>query len=110
MTQLTPEEEVQFTVFNMVAFDAHRLECKERDVIPPCWLCMNDNARQRIRQKMADIFAKATRSTQTIATAEESINRQFSVQFNPQLQLWKAAELERKQGRDENDPHAFFME
>jgi hypothetical protein len=112
MTPLTPEQESEFTIFNCAVYDMHRKESRETESIPPCWLCMSDNAKQTAKEKFAAWFSGAVHAIVPMSVAD--VERRVQREFNSPVMLdsvakWKAAELEYKRLReDENNPRAFF--
>jgi hypothetical protein len=112
MTPLTPEQEAEFTIFNCAVYDLHRTECQQRESIPPCWLCMSDNAKQEAKEKFAAWLSGAMQVVVpfTVEVAERKTNERFGDKLDHAVKAWKSAELEYKRLReDENNPRAFFV-
>lgn len=103
---LTAEELTELSAFNCVAFDLHRTET---DQIPPCWLCMSDDARKNIRERLvAYLNDRAPNLTGwTVEMAEKFARRHVSIH---DLDQWRHAEAAYKQLRAEQHPRAYFAE
>lgn len=113
MIPLTPEQEAEFTIFNCAVYDLHRTECQQRESIPPCWLCMSDNAKKEAKEKFASWLSGAMQVLVpfTVERAEKHVAEQFGTKLADKVRLWKEAELEYKRIReDEHNPRAFFAE
>jgi hypothetical protein len=112
MTPLTPEQEAEFTIFNCAVYDLHRKQCLGVS-IPPCWLCMSDNAKTEAKEKFVAWLSGAMQVLVplTVERAIQIVNERFSRSMAESVRLWKDAELEFKRLReDENNPRAFFAE
>lgn len=110
---LTDLEESEFTAFNALAYDLHRVECKQRDSIPPCWLCMSDEAKIECRKKMAVCLTEMMNTIVPfdVKSAEIYIKSRKNQEIEKKVLLWKQAETEFKRLRvEEHNPRAFFAE
>jgi hypothetical protein len=104
---LTDAEKQEFTLVNLAAYDLHRVKSKQEDSIPPCWLCMSENAKTRVRQELFQTLKKPG-----MEFTEETLERAMQGVPGAQSKLdaWIEAETLYKQYRAEGNPRAFFAE
>lgn len=101
----TEEEKEEFTYFNLAAFDNHRKVSADKGEIPPCWLCMTDEAKEVAKTALLEVL----RGSLFLCVTEESAETLIMSKIpEPLLMAWAEAEAERKSGREVNDPHAWF--
>jgi len=107
MNILTIEEEAEFTPLNAVAYDLYRKNCQEKDMIPVCWLCISNQAKDEARDALYEWLGKEVPRTQpyTYETASKLINK---IETDDMINLWKAAENKYKQYRLDGNPKAYF--
>jgi len=99
--ELTPEEEAQFNVLNASAFDLHRRNCRVEEIIPPCWLCMSEEAREEQRQKVRAYVAQFPLFNWSYAESDPVVLDKVAA--------WRRAEAVFKKLRQEGNPRAFFV-
>lgn len=106
LSGFTTEELDLLTVFNCYAYMLHKVNAKINGSIPPCWLTMNNKARDRIRQ--AFFLAYKTDAYSNLVEFENSLNGSCTPEMMIFVAYWRMVELEAKQARDAGDPLAFF--
>ena len=105
----TTEELSQFTLTNCLAFDLVRVESKNSGKIPPCWLCMSEEARSEARQKLAEWFSNQGGHSIHADDLPRSLQH-LEKPMQTQILQWQNAELAMKEARLEGNPRAFFAE
>lgn len=111
---LTTEEYALLSVFDAGAFDLYRAECRDRDVIPPMWLCMSDEARQECREKfLAKLIEKGLFDEgKKLEDAQRYLDAQVWYNDGPEIartvNLWRQAEAGMKRERKAGNPRAYF--
>lgn len=103
----TSEEEALLTPLNCTAYDMLRVNAKRAGKIPPCWLCCSEEEREKARDALLAAFM-TTHSIATMESLEASINEAMSE--TNYMSKWRVMELSRKEGRENGDPRAYFME
>lgn len=103
---LTPTEEGTLNVFNAAAFDLLRVS--QPGKILPCWLCMSDTAKDEAREGLRALLEEKGLIVPTVEDAEAYVR--ITMRGGDEIvRRWQEAELERKRGRAENNPLAFFI-
>lgn len=118
---LTPEEQTEFSYWNLFAFAHIQAQAKKNDSIPPCWLCLSDEAKRRGREQALEWANEvlAHRASHPITGVrfvdverldEHTIERWLSRQPCTEYELigWKDSERLLKQARLDGNPRAFF--
>lgn len=109
-TQLTAEEEAQFTVLNYAAFDLVLVTARDKNEAPPAWLCTSEKSREEAIRRLLD-WAKvrlprqpATWNKESLATVLDNVP-----EIKSGVVKWRNSELELKRLREEErNPRAFF--
>lgn len=107
-TILTTEELAEFTPLNAAAFDLIRTRAQEKNIVPPCWLCMSDEAKDQARQDLVDYFNTNGHSC-TLGNLTQTINHTAN-SVSPMIESWKQAELSYKAHRESGNPQAYFAQ
>ena len=111
---LTTKEYALLSVFDAGAYDMHRAECRDNDVIPPMWLCMSDEARQEAREKFHAklIDLGMIKESKSLEDCQRYLNAQVWYNGAPDLaekvSLWREAEAGMKREREGGNPRAYF--
>ena len=101
---LTAEEKTEFTSLNFLAHTLLRMKGKATDTIHPCWLCMNEEAKEEARQDAIQHISVLACLTLNVEQAERHAERAIGHELNH----WIEAETKFKKLRDEGNPNAFF--
>lgn len=102
----TPEEEKEFTLCNAAAFDLIMLKARRTKSIPPCWLCMSEDAKEKARQ---DLYKMLEGNGVKVASVKEFDERFGSIpQGLEAMGRWKRVELQMKNLRTQGNPRAYF--
>jgi hypothetical protein len=88
-------------VLNAGAFDLYRRNCCVEEKIPPCWLCMSEEAREELRQKVRAYLAQFPFFNLSDAESDHGVLAKVA--------LWRRAEAVFKKLRQEGNPRAFFI-
>lgn len=111
---LTAEEYELLSVFDAGAFDLARASSRDRNEIPPMWLCMSDEARQEAREQyLAKLIEQGVFSKgKTLEDAQRFINSRVwyneATEVACLVSLWRKAEAEAKNQRKAGNPRAYF--
>lgn len=105
-TELTDEERQELTAFNLVAHSIVR----EKDGIPPTWLCMSPEAKESAREEARAFIDDAQGmgfGTMPLVTAEKLAGRFLT---DDKVQAFIDAESHYKAERVNGNPRAYFAE
>lgn len=102
-------EQSEFTCINFAAFDLLR---KENDNVQPCWLCLNEEAKENARQAFYRWYNNNVRPLVPVRDNDDFRLRQLENELKnaigPMLRIWIEFEAEMKAQRRQGNPQAFF--
>ena len=113
-TELTADEEAEFTLVNCLAFDLARKNAQDRDTRLPAWLCMSDEAKNRYRQDLVamlntELAPIVSYSAFDLGQVETLLQRYLAGTLSQDmLSRWRQIEVELKGHRAAGNPQAFF--
>jgi len=97
-----------FNAYNCVAYDLHRKESKAKESIPPCWMCMSEDAKKEIRNNFL-VYMRLATGRLNLTEQELTVMVDQKIPSSS-IDLWKQAEAAMEQERAKGNPRAFFAE
>jgi hypothetical protein len=112
---LTEEESAEFNLFNLLAFDLHRIRAREKNVIPTMWLVTSPEVREQMRQDVVSYYSVQHMLDCGVPGPDREgfLERiePLLPKFQASLDTWREMETEYKRLRDEeHNARAFFCE